>query len=49
MRKDKTIVNKKYVRYKYKDVYAIYYYSNNTVYYNLNFDSETQRIVFKRG
>lgn len=49
MGKEKMIINRKYVRYKDKNVYALYYYSNNTVYYNLNFDCKTQTIIFKRG
>lgn len=28
---------KKYINYKRKDVYAIYYVDKNTLYYNLNF------------
>lgn len=43
----KKSINKKYVRYKDNKTYALYYHSNNTVYYNRNFENKTKMIVFK--
>lgn len=43
----KKSINKKYVWYKDNKTYALYYHSNNTVYYNRNFENKTKMIVFK--
>jgi len=40
-------MTKKYIRYKKCSIYAIYYRSNNTVYYNLNFCGTVKMIIFK--
>lgn len=39
----------KYVHYKYAYVYALYYSSNNTIYYNLCFYGKCKLIIFQRG
>lgn len=43
----KKSINKKYVWYKDNKTYALNYHSNNTVYYNRNFENKTKMIVFK--
>nr|DAW24333.1 MAG TPA: hypothetical protein [Caudoviricetes sp.] len=37
----------KYVYYKYKNIYALYYRSNNTLYYNRLFSGSCKLIIFK--
>ena len=39
-------MHKKRIRMKRVDIYAIYYQSSNTIYYNLDFKGLTQIIVF---
>ena len=41
------IRNAKYIYYKREDVYAIYYRSTQTIYYNIDFKAETQIIIIK--
>ena len=36
----------KYVYYKHTNVYALYYRSNNTLYYNKNFKGKCKLIIF---
>lgn len=38
-------ISKRYVKYGDSKTYALYYHSNNTVYYNLNFDYKTKIVV----
>lgn len=40
-------LNKKYIHYYNSEIYALYYRVTNTIYYNLNFVSETHIILFK--
>lgn len=44
---NKKSINKKYFRYRDDKVYALYYYSNNTVYYNRNFKNKIKMIILK--
>lgn len=39
------LTKKKYVNYHKKEIYAIYYKSNRTVYYNLNFSNKVKFFV----
>lgn len=41
-------MTKKHIRYKYGEIYALYYRSNNTLYYNLNFDERRTKIIIFR-
>lgn len=43
----KKYINKKHIRYRDDKIYALYYYSNNTVYYNRNFKNKTKMIILK--
>ncbi len=38
-------MSKRYIFYNRKSVYAIYYYSTNTVYYNIDFSGTTQLVL----
>ena len=41
-------MKKKHIRYGNSKIYALYYHSNNTLYYNLNFwKGHTPVIIFK--
>nr|DAJ99581.1 MAG TPA: hypothetical protein [Caudoviricetes sp.] len=39
------MLSKKYIYYKRKTIYAIYYRSLHTIYYNLDFSGTTQKIM----
>ena len=41
------MIAKKYIEYNNDRIYAIYYNSNNTIYYNVNFRGKTQMIIVK--
>lgn len=39
------IITKKYINYYKSEVYALYYRSNKSIYYNMNFIGTTQLIL----
>ena len=43
----KRYLRRKYIAYKSERVYALYYHSNNTLYYNTRFKGNTELIIFK--
>ena len=38
---------KKYIYWKNPRIYAIYYFCNNTIYFNLNFSGKTKLYILK--
>ncbi len=42
------MMRKKYIYYSSEKIYAIYYQSINTMYYNLNFDASNVAIIIKK-